>query len=80
MIHTTVLEIPHIIETETLQIVELDSTQIISRIYSNNRSNYNLSHVKTPKIEIITIQIDKEIIISHHTEITHFIYKFTSKL
>ena len=29
MIQTTVLEIPHIIETKTIQIVELDSTQII---------------------------------------------------
>ena len=33
-----------------------------------------------PKIEIITTQSEIETILSHHTEITHTIYKFTTKL
>ena len=65
----------HINETETIQIIEKNSTQIIDheivQTIDQTTTIVTVNHVLTPEIEIITTQIEKEIILSHHTEITN---------
>ena len=75
IIETTVLEKLHITETEITQTIGIDIIQITDhepiQTIDQTIKNIKIEHVKIPRTEVLTIQIDKEFILSHQIEIIH---------
>ena len=75
-IEMTVLENPHITEPEITQTIGIDIIQITDhkpiKTIDQTIKIIKREHVKIPRTEILTIQIDKEFILSHHIEIIHY--------
>ena len=68
IIQTTVLEVPHITETETTKPKGIDITQMkdhefIQRIDQTIKI-ITIDHVTFPRTEILIIQIDKKILLA----------------
>ena len=75
VIQTIDPELHHIIETGITQIIELDNVQTIDHetIQTTDQtiSTNKIDHKVILQIETIITQVDKEIFLSHHTEIKH---------
>ena len=76
IIQTTVLEIPHIIETEITQTIGIDKNQIKDHETKKKTIDQiiviiTIDHVKVPIMKILITQIDKEVFLSHYIQIKH---------
>ena len=75
MFQVTVLEVPHINETETNQTIGIKNIQITDhetiQIIDQTIIIITKDQVTIPRTEFLIIQIDKENILSHRIEILH---------
>ena len=68
-------EMPHIIETEIIQTIQIDNIRIkdheITQLIDQNMKTVTTDYVTILEIKILNTQLDQKFILSHHVEITH---------